>query len=1467
MRLLLSAATATALLLATGASAGTSDESACWNRDIERLDHYLNPPEKGDNEFFTALSQRSEKTNVTLVYAAKSSMKKFPQRMYRIRTGLKGTPTPGVDPVGCDNNYLNTRTYFMPTTVPAPAGSAALQGTYNKSYDYPDPAVYAGGNDGQPSGVDINSYYRYLNWSIPQGGKVLSPAVPESGINACTAAATATEMEVILKGRALKDVISDCTVCVDKRGYWLNPYVATNSEDPSAGVFAGRWLRFYPPKWVLMNLAYKRLVKGPLLSQIREGVVGTDPAGTGGLVTQKMLPQSCSGPDEKGGGGKPPAQQKLESIDGLNYTTNNNPLAEMLLNTAWYMAGGQEISSSWHFDSTAQPAQMKAQGSGALGKSGPCSNCAGDFVVLFSDGRGDSANPYCATSPMPAVCKAAAQCTTLGMGEGDGDHFLAGTGATIMGSATNSPSTCEKDYADDVARWMANTPVKVGDANSKVRTYVIGLGDPENTYGEMSSLIEIAAAGRGNHEFADNFAALERNIEKVLMTIIENATSFSAAAITSVQTRGFTSAFIPRFIPHSGAQWEGSLARYQLYNEFAAGCTKADEGKKNARNPNGDSSCNDFYLRDLNEKFVGEDGTGKFVELDTSQAWNSTTNANGWPIKKTADNKTIPATPLWEAATQLSSRVDTLIAAGTDITTAANARKIYTVAPDSDGAYSKTLVPFTVANVETIAPLLKLGDVTGDFCTTLSVYTRNTYATTNDCAADVIRFMHGQDVMRQNPYNRTSPQPAVLKSRPNILGDIFHSTPVLVTPPVAAYLCDLGIANQCVPSLYSPSLTAGGEEAYKAYATTYHHRDQFVLVAANDGMLHAFNAGVYETADNGVGSFNTGTGKELWAFIPPDQLPKLIRYVLGDRHELLVDGSAMVRDVWVDGSGEDTDKDHEKQADEFHTVAVVGEREGGRSFFALDVTDPDEPAFLWASPLPSKTTNLNRGESWNDLGPAAPPIGPIAAYDETSPKVKVGGVAAREQYIVALGGGYDASLLRGRSIHILDVWTGDEVYGYYHAEATSGTDPRKQLFPVAAPVSLIDSDSDGLFDLGVVGDTAGQVWTMNLSKPGQNTGGDGRYDNWLTGRAFVQFEGESFAKRSPFFQRAVAASLPGGDIRIFLGAGDRANIKDPDGGTCGLANLSACVRKNCAVNVTATEYRVGPGPSDGTGGHFAQGSWSFAKDGTSITSSYASDTAGAGTSCANVVDANINVTLTCGSTSQTHASNIYCDWANGVDCPTGTGRPFGTKLAYDVDVEMSRFYSFKLFGTGNRARFEDATGAGLYDGAALSDSDLVNAATTTAAAGSDGWYVQHANSQDERTASSALLLGGCVLWNTLQSNGQTDLACGATRLPDSAYIYQGDAVSGAIRCGTPGSSTYTATDRFRSRSTFISPQQPSPVISVSPTTGEILYSAVSVEPGAPPLSVSVGSGEIIGPIHWLEVPRAVHDCRHDGTCN
>src|SRR5262249_47629127 len=154
--------------------------------------------------------------------------------------------------------------------------------------------------------------------------------------------------------------------------------------------------------------------------------------------------------------------------------------------------------------------------------------------------------------------------------------------------------------------------------------------------------------------------------------------------------------------------------------------------------------------------------------------------------------------------------------------------------------------------------------------------------------------------------------------------------------------------NQCVASLYMPTLTPGGSAAYQSYITANQYRTELVLVAANDGMIHAFNAG-NDTVSAGVHSYDLGTGDEMWAFIPPDVLPKLIRYVVGEEHQLLVDGSPMVRDIWVDGSGMSTSIDHTKQSDEYHTIAVVGEREGGRQFVGLDVTNPSLPAFLWIS--------------------------------------------------------------------------------------------------------------------------------------------------------------------------------------------------------------------------------------------------------------------------------------------------------------------------------------------------------------------------------------------------------------------------------------------------------------------------------------------------------------------------------------
>lgn len=1630
MRKTVTRVTLLALLLAAPAFAQSVD-GPTWNRNVERLDFWTVDPAGGDNAFFTYVANATAGANVVLIYPANNSMKEFTQRLYKIRTDLGGGAQ-----TGCNNAYLNGLTYFMPQTVQPPSGLASLQGAYNPARTYPDPGLTytsSGQRDrlrasitGQPGAYGYGEWP--LNVNDTTGGTVAAKCLAIAG-----AAAAA------------------CETCVNSRGYWLNPAAANNDTSINAGVFSTNFLRFHPPKWVMLSLAYKRLVNGPLLSSLREGVVATNGA-VGAQLIQKMLPQSCNGTGR-------PLNQKLAAIDSLSYANTARPLAEMLFNTAWFM-GGQDTNPWTWSNNLTYPTTFPNT------KSGSCNGCNSDFTILFSDGRGDTANPLCAGSaslfnnPQPAgstsalcaapssgspsnscssvgaatccryactggytqwctrsggvagdcntyldcgpeaggsgaaFCTAGAQCTTTGLGtEMDGDNFgldPAGayniwtdvTASTPIGAAVTPAGTCARDYADDVARWMSTANVSSQGTAGSVKVYVVGIGDPANTYGEMSILREVATAGGGNYVAADSFAALEEAIETVFTSIRGQATSFASSAVTTVQTTGTSSAFIPRFTPAIIGAWSGTLSRYVLFNEFASGCDSSDLNAVTTNNPNGNGSCNDFYLKDSVGNFIQEDNTGNFVISNSDAGFDA-----GWPTVVGTDGGNVLATPYWEAGQKLYQR-EAAIIAGSPPTE--GARAIYTVAPNTTGGYTNTLVPVTVANVTNVAPLLQLGGPTGEMCIAVAAAVGSTgFDGGAECAAEVIRFLHGEDRLRSNPANRTSPPPSPLLPRTNVLGDIFHSSPILVTPPVAKFLCDLGVVNQCVASLYAPTLTNGGNAAYQAYFTSGQSRASNVLVGANDGMLHAFNASnAVMGADGGVASYDTGTGVETWAFIPPDLMPKLVRNMVGERHELMVDGTPMVRDIWVDGSGA-TGADNAKQDDEFHTVAIINQRQGGRGYTALDVTNPATPRHLWSWPPLGTSEYIQMGQTWGDIGGSPPAIGAVAEYNDPAGPLtcnssgcsatNIGGVKAREKYVVAFGGGYDPNYIRGRAIYFLDAWTGAQLYRFSDADSTGGSDLRAKLGSIAAPVSMLDVDSDGLFDHAVVGDVEGQVWTVSMANPGRDTTSDGLYDNWFVGRAFEQHIGLDYKLRNPFFQRISTGLLPTGDIRIYLGSGDRARLKDSKGGICGVDNISACLRRDCDVDVTYATYRVGPSPL-GAGGHGIAGGITFNGGNNTLTHN-ATYTANAQASASTwVTNAGLTYAFNCpgGSPDPSSVGVVSCDWGvtvPGQECTTTTVKAPSVSVGQTAapTIADSRFYSIKLFDVGSRAKFTSSAAAGTYDTARLTDTSLNNVSQCPVAGTScvlssvtgDGWFLTHGSQQlpasthttDEKTAASALLFGGCSLWSTLDPNGiggasgsgagtcdatspsniggecfsnadcgggtgvcsggddngedcdnpndcdglcnagrdsgdecrrDSDcrdgaqcvgggscsvtnhcvglgsLSCTPTFPKDTAWSYQADAITGGISCGLAGSQTYAATTRAASRLVSVAPTQPAPVVSVNSATGQISYSAVTLDANTQPTGAVLGTTQISSTVHWLEVPRKVHDCRHSG---
>ena len=150
------------------------------------------------------------------------------------------------------------------------------------------------------------------------------------------------------------------------------------------------------------------------------------------------------------------------------------------------------------------------------------------------------------------------------------------------------------------------------------------------------------------------------------------------------------------------------------------------------------------------------------------------------------------------------------------------------------------------------------------------------------------------------------------------LGDIIHSSPVYVGPPTESY-------------------TFTG---YAAFRSAKVNRKPMVYVGANDGMLHAFIA----TADQ------SDSGKEVFAYIPNavlGNLNKLTNTNYINNHVYFVDGSPTAGDVCFNSCSGVSD---------WRTVLVGGLNGGGKSIYALDVTNPaadvtDETTaasrFLW----------------------------------------------------------------------------------------------------------------------------------------------------------------------------------------------------------------------------------------------------------------------------------------------------------------------------------------------------------------------------------------------------------------------------------------------------------------------------------------------------------------------------------------
>ncbi|MBM4335552.1 MAG: hypothetical protein FJ108_06510 [Deltaproteobacteria bacterium] len=412
------------------------------------------------------------------------------------------------------------------------------------------------------------------------------------------------------------------------------------------------------------------------------------------------------------------------------------------------------------------------------------------------------------------------------------------------------------------------------------------------------------------------------------------------------------------------------------------------------------------------------------------------------------------------------------------------------------------------------------------------------FTTAEQLADAVVNFTHGFDAFDEDEDGSTT------DVREFVLGDIFHSNPLAIGPPLSYLRNETG---------YGP------ESLTNTFMYTYKHRDRVMYVGANDGMLHAFSAGSFVDPSPSVTGdeyYTAGDGRERFAYIPAAVLPKIKDLPKWDQGKIYaVDGASAAADVWIDYN-----MNSAKEGTDWTTVLLTPLREGGESLLALDVTDPTATAG-YHGPYPRlmwEFTHSRLGQTWSK---------PIF----TKLKIRAGlGVGDRcgidngdgdcvEEWVAIFGAGYwtqgDPNLLsytndpnsasystKGRGVFIVRVKDGT-ILGQLAQDPNSAT-YSKMRYAIPAEPAVLDLNFDGFADVVYIGDLGGQLWKWDLSAVGVPVSGVVPNSIWPAGVMFeapVATTAGGVLHYHSIFQSA-AAAFNDRVLTLSFASGERANL-------------------------------------------------------------------------------------------------------------------------------------------------------------------------------------------------------------------------------------------------------------------------------------------------------------------------------------
>jgi len=254
---------------------------------------------------------------------------------------------------------------------------------------------------------------------------------------------------------------------------------------------------------------------------------------------------------------------------------------------------------------------------------------------------------------------------------------------------------------------------------------------------------------------------------------------------------------------------------------------------------------------------------------------------------------------------------------------------------------------------------------------------------------------------------------------------------------------------------------------------TQSNPDQRLLVGTNGGFFHMFDV---------------DSGQENWAFFPKELGPILKPRLTDAASTQHVYGIDAPPTTYIEDGGDGTISGSDT------AYIYFGLRRGGRDMYALNISNPDTPSFLWKITGGSGDF-AELGQTWS-----APVVTTIPGYYDMvdhDNDADTDDIAVYKKVLI-FGAGYDTNKdatglgtadSMGRGVFIVDATTGQLIRSFTPATGSSTNIQVAGLsHSVPASVTTIDTNGDTISDRLYFGDTGGNLWRIDM--PGNTLHGN-----------------------------------------------------------------------------------------------------------------------------------------------------------------------------------------------------------------------------------------------------------------------------------------------------------------------------------------------------------------------------------------